>query len=434
MADLRQRLRYTAYWLVSITIIVYGWFYFGGAEKELVITPKNSTFRLIDDSHQGGASTAELDINPDSAILNCELVKKSQWPFCEMAISLSDSVAKGFDLSKYHAIGLDIDYDSPVEGERVRIYLRNYDESYSNETDPVSLKFNAIEYAPGKDQGLQVIPLKSFQVLSWWIAEYELPIEKAGPQFDNVSIIEIATGSYVKPTHYGITLNKLVLYGTWISEENLVKILLVIWIITALVFLTTERIRLFKQIQNAEQKAARLKTMNKVLYEKSLHFEELAYIDPLTKAKNRNAVSDWVRQVVEHSKDMAQPFSVIYIDIDFFKKINDKYGHGRGDEVLAKFADLLRKNIDKTDMLVRWGGEEFVVFCPSTSLGVVAEKAEFLREAIAEYQWGDEFSVTCSLGVAQLENEEFNRLMERADEALYKAKERGRNRVEIAWD
>ncbi|BBC42004.1 hypothetical protein PDPE_1-02845 [Photobacterium damselae subsp. piscicida] len=127
MADLRQRLRYTAYWLVSITIIVYGWFYFGGAEKELVITPKNSTFRLIDDSHQGGASTAELDINPDSAILNCELVKKSQWPFCEMAISLSDNVAAGVDLSKYHAIGLDIDDDSPVDGERVRIYLRNYD-------------------------------------------------------------------------------------------------------------------------------------------------------------------------------------------------------------------------------------------------------------------------------------------------------------------
>ncbi|MEF1221217.1 GGDEF domain-containing protein, partial [Photobacterium damselae] len=118
----------------------------------------------------GGASTAELDINPDGAILNCELVKKSQWPFCEMAISLSDSVAKGFDLSKYHAIGLDIDYDSPVEGERVRIYLRNYDESYSNVTDPVSLKYYAIEYAPGKDQGLQVIPLKSFQVLSWGIA------------------------------------------------------------------------------------------------------------------------------------------------------------------------------------------------------------------------------------------------------------------------
>lgn len=110
------------------------------------------------------------------------------------------------------------------------------------------------------------------------------------------------------------------------------------------------------------KKAARLKTMNKVLFEKSLRFEELAYIDPLTKAKNRNAVSDWVRQVVEHSKDMAQPFSVIYIDIDFFKKINDKYGHGRGDEVLAKFADLLRRNIDKSDMLVRWGGEEFVVF------------------------------------------------------------------------
>lgn len=81
-------------------------------KKELVITPKNSTFRLIDDSHQGGASTAELDINPDSAILNCELVKKSQWPFCEMAISLSDNVAAGVDLSKYHAISLDIDDDS----------------------------------------------------------------------------------------------------------------------------------------------------------------------------------------------------------------------------------------------------------------------------------------------------------------------------------
>ncbi len=118
-------------------------------------------YKIIDDSAQNGATTATLDIRKHGALLECNIVNKAKWPFCEIAISLTDSIEEGIDLSSYHSVGIDIDYTSPIEDERVRVYLRNFDSNYANADDPVSLKFNAIEYSPGVDVGLQIFPLRT---------------------------------------------------------------------------------------------------------------------------------------------------------------------------------------------------------------------------------------------------------------------------------
>ncbi|EAR55494.1 sensory box/GGDEF family protein [Photobacterium sp. SKA34] len=354
--------------------------------------------------------------------------------FCEIAISLTDSVDKGINLSDYNSVGIDIDYDSPLDGERVRIYLRNFDPAYAKLSDPISLKFNAIEYAPGEDKGLIKFPLRSFQVLSWWIADYEVPVDKSSRQFDNISIIEVATGSYVKEANYSIKLNKLIFYGERISEQALVKILLSLWVITAISFIIIDRIYLRKQIKETEERTQRLRDANRVLYEKSLVFEELAFTDPLTRTRNRHEINDWLAEFTTHSIDNKISFSMMFIDIDNFKQVNDKYGHRLGDEVLRRFASLINKRVRKSDVFARWGGEEFVIFCPATPLGATAKLAESIRECIENAVWDNGMKVTCSLGVAELENEDYCHFIERADEALMKAKERGRNRVEIAWN
>ena len=432
MATLTQHLRITTYFLIFVTLSSYLWYQLGGADKEFVISPRNVTFKNIDDTSQGGSTKSRIEFDSKSLTLSCKIEQTARWPFCEVAIDLAEGI-KGVDLSQYHSVGLDIDYHSPLRDERIRVYLRNYDPAYSDPEDPVSSKFNAIEYSPGIGNGLQIIPMSAFQVLSWWIADYKVPISQSGPQFDNVTVIEIATGSNVKPSKYQIELNKLVFYGEWISESALLRINIMLWVCSAIVFLGLERWRLRCNLREIEQRATQLRTANKSLYQKNLIFEELAYKDALTGTRNRNAVDCWLHDVLEYARENNQPFSVIYLDIDHFKSINDSFGHQKGDEVLKEFAHILNQRIRKTDVFVRWGGEEFIIFCPGTALAGARELSELLRTIVQNYPWSDDLAITCSIGVAELRTDEsFEALVERADTALYKAKRLGRNQVQIA--
>ncbi|MGF1687388.1 GGDEF domain-containing protein [Photobacterium japonica] len=430
MDKLRRHLRHTAYALLSFSFFSYLFYALGGFDKEYSISAKNSSVKCIDDRTQGGNTVSEIDINGQSLVLNCDIGDKGQWPYCEIAIDLSKTT-QGLDLSNFHSVGIDVDYFSAVEGERIRIYLRNFDPAYSSKEDPVSLKFNAIEYAPGIDQGLTVIPLDAFQVLSWWIAEYELPIETSGPQFNNIVQIEIATGSYVKQAHYTLQLNRLVFYGEWVSEELLLRINMALWVLAAACFLFVERRRLNVQLKEMVAKAEFLKDANESLHEQSLKFEELAYTDNLTGAQNRHAVDCWLKEVLAFSKLNGHAFSMAYIDIDYFKKINDTHGHRVGDEILKEFARVLNLRARKTDVVVRWGGEEFIVFCPATDLRGIKEFADMIRTIIESYQWSGSLTLTCSVGVSEyIPGETIDNFIQRADLALYKAKRQGRNRVE----
>ncbi len=436
MTGLNKWLRSIVLFLVCFTIAAYGWFILGGAKKEYIVTPKNSEYKIIDDSAQNGATTATLDIRKHGALLECNIINKAKWPFCEIAISLTDSIEEGIDLSSYHSVGIDIDYTSPIEGERVRIYLRNFDPNYANIDDPVSLKFNAIEYSPGVDVGLQIFPLRTFQVLSWWIAENNISVDKSSRQFDNISIIEIATGSYVKESYYAIRLNRLVFYGDWISESTLVKSLLLLWVVTAVILIIIERFILYKKMKNTEERSQRLRDANRLLYNKSLKFEHLACTDPLTRIRNRHTIDEWLEEITIQTRLNNLPFSMIFIDIDHFKTVNDTYGHSFGDEVLIKFAATVETLIRRSDVFARWGGEEFVIFCPETNMSAAVEIAEAIQASIANKAWNfdREFNLTCSFGIAELVDETSEDLIRRADLALLKAKKMGRNRIEITWE
>lgn len=432
MDKLRRRIRVATYFLLTFSLLSFLLHYFGGFDQELSINARNAAYLNIDDSAQDGNSQSSIDYNGKSISLNCEIGDKGKWPFCEISMSLDDNL-NGLDLSSYHSIGIDVDYYSLIDDERLRIYLRNFDSDYSTADDPVSYKFNAIEYAPGVGNGLKVIPLKSFQVLSWWIADYEVPIENSGPQFDNIVQIEIATGSYIKPAHYSIRLNRLVFYGHWLSEAALLRINILMWGLAAIYFLIAERRRLAEQVSEMGAKSEYLKQANQHLYQESLAFKELAFTDNLTGTQNRHAVDRWLRDIVNFSQRNCHALSMVYIDIDFFKKINDSLGHHGGDEVLKEFGRVLNLRSRKTDVVVRWGGEEFIIFCPATNLRGAKEFAEMVRMIVESYQWANGLHITCSVGVTEyIHGEEIDSFIQRADSALYKAKKQGRNRVEEA--
>ncbi len=166
---------------------------------------------------------------------------------------------------------------------------------------------------------------------------------------------------------------------------------------------------------------------------KNRSLEKLSVTDALTGLYNRMKIEDLLENAIYFARRYDRLFSLILIDIDFFKVINDTYGHLVGDEVLRRLAELLRNNIRKSDYVGRWGGEEFLIVCTDTELDSCALLAEKLREQIASSDFETAGTVTISLGVAGYRvGEDRVSLIRRVDTALYKAKENGRNRVEQA--
>ena len=155
----------------------------------------------------------------------------------------------------------------------------------------------------------------------------------------------------------------------------------------------------------------------------------------LTGLPNQRAVKDTVKRMAAHASRTSSPLSAIMLDLDHFKKINDSFGHGRGDDVLAAAGAVLSETVRKSDFVGRNGGEEFVVALPDTDTEGALVVAEKIRSAIAAITVaGVERDITASLGIATFPQhaEAGDQLIRCADRALYAAKTNGRNRVEVA--
>ncbi|MDO8533682.1 MAG: diguanylate cyclase, partial [Xanthobacteraceae bacterium] len=163
---------------------------------------------------------------------------------------------------------------------------------------------------------------------------------------------------------------------------------------------------------------------------------ELAVTDALTGLFNRRYMERHVGTLVERAAARGKPLSVLILDLDYFKSINDSNGHDAGDDVLREFSDRLKASIRGIDLACRYGGEEFVVVMPDTDLGIATLVAERIRRRIAGEPFPIErgaraIEVTISIGIATRvgSDDDAAQMLKRADEALYRAKRDGRNRV-----
>ncbi len=160
--------------------------------------------------------------------------------------------------------------------------------------------------------------------------------------------------------------------------------------------------------------------------------EKNAVFDGLTLLYNRNYFSNQLQRCIWKSRKDNLPISIIMIDIDHFKQINDTYGHSKGDEVLAKIAQIIRKQIREFDLAFRYGGEEFLITLPGTPLNKAVKIAERIRESIKNTNFGIRKKVTVSCGITEFQaGDTLKEFIKRADKALYKAKGKGRDRCEI---
>jgi diguanylate cyclase (GGDEF)-like protein len=187
-----------------------------------------------------------------------------------------------------------------------------------------------------------------------------------------------------------------------------------------------------KQLRLSAASRQSLQRLNDSLRTETHNLAELARTDPLTGALNRTGLADELMRAVRLGEGHTFPMTFVFLDIDRLRRINDDYGPETGDQVIRCLARLVRDDVQHDDLFARWDGEEFLLVFRSLS-GIKGRAiAERLRERIAAASWPEGLHVTCSFGVAEWHRGEDVYLgIMRADEAMYRAKQNGRDRVEI---
>ncbi len=385
--------------LVAVTLIIVYLYLFYGDSRVYTLSPERLSYFPTNDQSQGGTSTSSIDYVDGETVLSCEL-KESEypWPYCGVSIHVNEDPTIGLNLSKYHTVRLNVDFINLETGSypRMRFYLRNFNPAYSTVDNEYTHKYNGLEYLPSYEQGAIDIPIGNLQVLTWWLVDNNIPIEHSAPEYGNINKIEFATGSGAGVGNYKMVVKEVSFIGQYVEGEELFLTLLFMWIFLVVVWSGSEIRRGRRVVKQAELRQEHLTFINRSLRAQNFQFAELAHRDALTGAMNRHSIRDWFKAQIENKGPDPLELSMIYMDIDFFKKVNDTYGHKMGDDILREFAMVVMSATRKTDRLVRWGGEEFVLYCPRTSLEEATIVAENVRKTVENHIWVHGDALTCS--------------------------------------
>ena len=172
------------------------------------------------------------------------------------------------------------------------------------------------------------------------------------------------------------------------------------------------------------------KLAEELVEQQNHQLEKLATTDRLTQLLNRLRLDEKLEEEIERANRYGTDLSIVMVDVDYFKAVNDNFGHRSGDVVLRGIAELMRNNVRRSDSVGRWGGEEFLILMPDCDAGAAEQLADKLRIKTANHAFPNIGVVTCSYGVAQYKSaHSVAQLIEIADVALYQAKSNGRNCV-----
>ena len=214
------------------------------------------------------------------------------------------------------------------------------------------------------------------------------------------------------------------------SYKIALQVALVFFIIIAILTIRYIKLSVYGKLLNQKNKV--LEKLHHELDHKNKQLTELAMRDPLTKLYNRAHLSTVIDQQLKLVSRYNKDVCMLMIDVDDFKKINDQWGHEHGDAVLIEIANTLRAIARDSDTIARWGGEEFVVICPESSIEQTNKLAKRFQNALKIASTDKINTMTCSIGIAKLEKDTSAReWFKRADQAMYQAKNTGKNSIQL---
>lgn len=423
-------LRYSLLAMIISSVVMMSW-HTTGMNRIYVIDQSTVLEHLVlSDGDHGGNSSASFHWYKGNGILNCEIGDQYEWPYCEVSFLVRPE-SNPIDLSAFNFARIKI-HSKGAGPQNIKIYLRNHNPEYSSKEKDNSLKLNQIQYDVNKEEPILDIPLNTFVVPAWWLNAMGLSSLQAAQEIDRTQYIEVATGDFRQAGSHTLTIESIEFHGKWLSYSQLVSGLLFSWLAYALLLLISSSINIQRRMASERNAKEALLDINQALSLEKLELQEQAQRDHLTGVYNRFGLRKHLLEVAENQTEDKVPFSLILIDIDHFKAINDQHGHDVGDDVLQKFCQFLSSSTREKDIFGRWGGEEFILLCPESRLEQGHQLAENLRLKLVSATWPHDIELTSSFGVAEIRDDEpISSLLKRADTALYRAKNSGRNRVEM---
>lgn len=429
---------------------------------------KREVFLFDDNLEMTSSKITENDYNPTlrpwykSAILSNEVIKTMPYAFSHIN-SNGITYAKQIDKSgNVVAIDVLIDdfksiYKEHIKNDYIDIYIfNNNGEIISSLKEENQFFRSFFEYKKknleelvrptiitflNKKYIVQVIPIKNgdnseyisiFADYDSILAPYELQVFNLLIIFTLTALIMVPiiiyfSGIIIKPIYELVKESLKIKRRRYESIKKVESSILEVSYLSSAFEDMSESI--YKYQNSLEEQ---VKERTKELIDKNQELLKLSITDKLTEIYNRAKLDKTLQEEFNRSKRYKTEFSVILIDIDFFKKVNDTFGHQIGDDVLKESAQVLKNSIRLTDVLGRWGGEEFLIISPQTNLEGAVKIAEHINNAIKLYKFKTyPNKVTMSIGVASYfeDMSKIEEIVLNADKSLYKAKENGRDRV-----
>jgi diguanylate cyclase (GGDEF)-like protein len=270
------------------------------------------------------------------------------------------------------------------------------------------------------------VDFNDFRVADWWITQHNIPREFAHVELNEITSVGISPIAPFSHQADIIQINAIYVAGTYFSKESLYASLLLFW---ALLLSSEALFHYWTLRQRVKRDAAKLQSLSDI----SAKYKVKAETDKLTGLSNREGLAQTL-MAIEQS-DTKSSYALLLIDVDHFKGLNDQFGHDVGDLVLEELAQSINRSIRSTDIVCRWGGEEFVVLFRYTKLQDVYPFAEKIRLEIARSSFAGtlELPIYVSIGAALMSvDDSFEKTFKLADQALYAAKRAGRNQTIMA--
>ena len=386
--------------------------YFVLPERKLQLLPAfPNESHLFFDGQQGGKTLAQWTDQQALKFTCSATTPTAETPYCGLSIDFHRP-AEGVDYSKFQRIVLKIGYQG--NNNRLRVKMHNFHPAEAGQGARETLQGMEVSFLASETS-----QLLSFNNSGWG-------------NFSQGSSVDLSLDLVppIAPGEHQLQLEYVEVHGKLLGADSWYLAVALAWLLANLFFISRHLLHQEKRIDNHAQRLSSLTMYSKDLQQESQHYKLMSKTDPLTGALNRFGFAAEMNQIAPTGK-IESNTSLLIIDLDHFKRINDNYGHDAGDLVLSETVKIITGNTRASDRFVRWGGEEFILYCQGTNAQqalLVAEKIRLAIEA-AQIVYNDKkipITISIGLGVA-LPEEDFDDLFKRTDQALYKAKSLGRN-------
>ncbi|BCE01532.1 GGDEF domain-containing protein [Marinicellulosiphila megalodicopiae] len=412
--------------LGSVFLVVFYPYY--SIDRMYIEVNESNTIAAIEIGSEGFTVINKMASDQFSGF-DCQILDEKSDPTCRLEIWITENKTKGIDLSKFEEMTVFGNFISPTSEDFLRVSLRNYEVNVNklNEDPDTFYKFNLVELLKTELGPPIHLELNRLIVPNWWLTKVRDEDVKSSVDLTNVPMIEISTGSHPSVGSFSLRVSAIELKRSIFTIEQLYEYLLLFW--AAILILSFLIISLFLgfRIWRTNKNEKILIEINDSLSERTENLELINKTDELTRVLNRNGMK---QQMMLCLTNNWFPLTAVMVDIDFFKKINDKFGHQKGDVVLMNLGRILMDFTHDYESVSRFGGEEFIILMPNKNKAHFEHRLEKLRRNIESFDMGLGYPVTASIGVATANSKsEFKDVVEHADQALYQAKNNGRNCV-----